>query len=69
MNWDIIQGNWKRIKGEVQSTWGKLSDDEVDRAAGDREQLAGLVQERYGVARDEAERQIDQFADSLKARI
>ena len=69
MNWDIVQGKWKQIKGDVQSTWGKLTDDEVDRADGNREHLAGLIQERYGVARDEAERQIDEFADRLKARI
>lgn len=69
MNWDIVQGNWKQVKGEVQSTWGRLTEDEVSRAEGDRVRLAGLIQEHYGVARDEAERQIDQFADRLKARL
>ncbi|MBY5971981.1 hypothetical protein PSM7751_00343 [Pseudooceanicola marinus] len=62
MNWDRIEGNWKQIKGEAISQWGKLTDDDVDVANGDRQKLVGLVQERYGVAKDEAERQVDEFA-------
>lgn len=62
MNWDIIKGNWKQVKGAAKSKWGELTDDEIDKAEGDRERLAGLIQERYGVAKDEAERQIDEFA-------
>jgi uncharacterized protein YjbJ (UPF0337 family) len=58
MNWDRVQGNWKQIKGQVQSQWGKLTDDDLDVVAGRREQLAGKIQERYGVAKDEAERQL-----------
>lgn len=63
MNWDRIQGNWKQLKGEAQRQWGKLTDDELDQAAGDRQKLAGLVQERYGIGKDEAERQIDEWAN------
>ena len=63
MNWDRIEGNWQQIKGSALETWGKLTDDELDEAAGRRDKLAGLVQQRYGVARDEAERQIDEWAD------
>lgn len=62
MNWDRIEGNWKQIKGEAISQWGKLTDDDVDVANGDRQKLVGLVQERYGIAKDEAERQVDEFA-------
>ena len=62
MNWDRIQGNWKQMKGEAQRQWGKLNDDELDQAAGDRQKLAGLIQERYGIAKDEADRQIDEWA-------
>ncbi|APX23969.1 MAG: CsbD family protein [Rhodobacteraceae bacterium] len=62
MNWDVIQGKWKQLKGDTQSYWGKLTDDDVDRAAGDREKLVGIVQERYGLAKDDAERQVDEFA-------
>ena len=66
MNWDRIEGNWKQIKGEAISQWGKLTDDDVDVANGDRQKLVGLVQERYGIAKDEAERQIDDFAAAQK---
>jgi uncharacterized protein YjbJ (UPF0337 family) len=59
MNWDRIQGNWKQFKGQAKEQWGKLTDDDLDVAAGKRDQLAGKIQERYGIAKDEAERQID----------
>jgi uncharacterized protein YjbJ (UPF0337 family) len=59
MNWDRIQGNWKQFKGHAREQWGKLTDDDFDRAAGRRDQLAGMIQERYGIRRDEADRQID----------
>ena len=62
MNWDRIEGNWKQLKGQAREHWGKLTDDDVDVAAGNREQLVGKVQERYGIAKDEAERQVDEFA-------
>ncbi|WP_299830177.1 CsbD family protein [uncultured Roseobacter sp.] len=67
MNWDIIKGNWKQMKGQVQSKWGELTDDEIDQAEGDRERFVGLIQERYGVAKDEAERQIDEFIAEHKS--
>ncbi len=66
MNWDIVEGKWKQLKGEVQNQWGKLTDDEVDRIQGNREKFVGLVQERYGIAKDEAERQVDDFAKRQK---
>ncbi len=62
MNWDRIEGNWKQAKGKVQEQWGKLTDDDLDVAAGKREQLAGSIQNRYGIAKDEAERQVDEWA-------
>ncbi len=58
MNWDRIEGNWKQLKGQAQTQWGKLTDDDFDVVAGKREQLAGKIQERYGVAKDVAERQV-----------
>ena len=61
MNWDQIEGMWKQVRGSVQSEWGKLTDDELDMIDGDREKLAGRIQEKYGVAREEAERQIDDW--------
>jgi uncharacterized protein YjbJ (UPF0337 family) len=63
MNWDRIEGNWKIFKGKVQEQWGKLTDDDLDMVAGEREQLAGRIQERYGIARDEADRQITDWLD------
>lgn len=62
MNWDEIKGNWKQMTGSVKSEWGKLTDDEVTEAEGDRDKLVGKIQEKYGVAKDEAERQVDDFA-------
>jgi len=62
MNWDRIAGNWKQFTGAARSQWGKLTDDEVDQVAGEREKLVGMVQERYGIAKDEAEKQVDEWA-------
>ncbi|MEM6303981.1 MAG: CsbD family protein [Pseudomonadota bacterium] len=61
MNWDQIEGNWKQIKGDVKAKWGELTEDEIDQASGKRENLVGLIQERYGKAKEEAEREIDHF--------
>jgi uncharacterized protein YjbJ (UPF0337 family) len=64
MNWDSVEGNWKQFKGKVREQWGKLTDDELDVVAGKRDQLLGLIQKRYGVAKEEAERQVDAFAST-----
>jgi uncharacterized protein YjbJ (UPF0337 family) len=61
MNEDVLKGKWRQLKGEVKSRWGKLTDDDVDRAEGDAEKLIGRVQERYGYAREEAKREVDDF--------
>jgi uncharacterized protein YjbJ (UPF0337 family) len=58
MNWDRIEGHWKQVTGRAKAQWGKLTDDDMDVIAGRREQLAGKIQERYGVAKDEAEKQM-----------
>ncbi len=65
MNSDRIKGNWKQLKGSVQAKWGKLTDDEYDVIEGNREKLIGRVQENYGIARDEAERQVNEWQKSL----
>lgn len=62
MNWDTIKGNWKQFTGKVREEWGDLTDDELERMQGDREQLAGKVQERYGLTKEEADRQVDDWA-------
>lgn len=66
MNWDTIKGNWKQLTGAAKANWGELTDDDVQQAAGEREKLVGKVQERYGVAKEEAERQVDEFAAKHK---
>ena len=61
MNWDRIKGNWLEFKGKAKQQWGKLTDDDLDIVDGKREELSGKIQNRYGVAKDEAERQIDDW--------
>ncbi len=58
MNEDTMKGQWKQLVGEAKRQWGKLTDDDLLRAEGDVEKLAGFVQERYGVSRDEANQQV-----------
>ena len=65
MNWDQIQGNWRQLKGKIQANWGDLTDDDLDVIDGRREELMGKLQKAYGIGRDEAERQVDDFERSL----
>lgn len=58
MNWERIEGNWKQVKGKAVEQWGKLTNDDLDVIEGRREQLSGKIQERYGVAKEEAETQV-----------
>lgn len=64
MNNDILAGKWKQLRGQAQQKWGQLTDDDLDRVEGKRDELIGRVQERYGVARNEAERQVSEFETS-----
>lgn len=66
MNWDIVAGNWKQFEGKVRARWGKLTDDNLDVIAGQRTELAGKLQEAYGISLDEAEKQIKTFEDRYK---
>jgi len=61
MNWDRIEGNWKQLKGKVREEWGDLTDDDYEHIAGKKDRLVGRLQERYGWAKDEAERRADAF--------
>lgn len=63
MNWDQIQGNWKEMKGKAIETWGKLTDDELTEAKGDREQLEGLIQKKYGKTKEEARAAVDRWLE------
>ncbi len=61
MNWDRVEGNWKTFKGQVRQQWGKLTDDDLDVISGKREELVGRIQNAYGLARDEADRQVSEW--------
>ena len=62
MNWDQIEGKWKQLSGGARVKWGKLTDSDWQIVAGKKDQLVGRIQERYGLAKDEAERQADDWA-------
>lgn len=68
MNEDILKGKWNEMKGSLKEKWGKLTDDDIDRAAGKRDQLIGVLQKSYGYSRDEAEREYDRFMDMYDKR-
>jgi uncharacterized protein YjbJ (UPF0337 family) len=61
MNWDRVASKTKQVRGKVREQWGKLTDDQLDIVAGRRDQLVGRIQETYGVAKDEAERQVSDW--------
>ena len=62
MNWDQVEGKWKQMQGSVKQKWGKLTDDDLDVIAGSRDKLVGRIQERYGIAKDEAQKQVDSWS-------
>jgi uncharacterized protein YjbJ (UPF0337 family) len=66
MNWDQIKGNWAVFKGKAKSQWGKLTDDDLTLIEGKRDQLAGKLQQRYGYAKEEVEKRIDEFCNNIK---
>ena len=66
MNKDIIEGNWKQLKGKIKQQWGQLTDDELDEIEGSRQELSGKIQERYGKSREEADREIDEWERTLQ---
>jgi len=65
MNWDQVKGQWKQYKGSAKETWGDMTDDELMQAEGQRDKMVGLVQEKYGKAKEDAEREVDDWARSL----
>ena len=66
MNKDTIEGNWKELRGKVKEQWGKLTDDQLDEIAGRRDQLAGEIQQAYGITRDEADKQVKEFEETTR---
>jgi uncharacterized protein YjbJ (UPF0337 family) len=66
MNWDQIEGKWKQFSGKTKEKWGKLTDDDLTVIGGKRDQLVGKIQERYGIAKQEAEKQVDEFTRAFR---
>jgi uncharacterized protein YjbJ (UPF0337 family) len=66
MNWEQMEGKWNQYKGQAKEKWGKLTDDDLKVINGRRQQLVGKVQERYGIAKEVAEDQAEQFVKALK---
>jgi uncharacterized protein YjbJ (UPF0337 family) len=66
MNWDQIKGDWQQITGKAREKWGKLTDNDLTTIAGQRDQLIGILQERYGYEKERAEKSVSDFADGLK---
>jgi uncharacterized protein YjbJ (UPF0337 family) len=67
MNEDILKGQWKQLQGKVRQQWGKLTDDDLATIKGDRDVLAGKIQEYYGRTREQAEEDLDRFLEAEKA--
>lgn len=67
--WNQIQGQWKQIAGRVREEFGELTDDEVMRANGDRQQLVGMIQAKYGIAQEEAAKRVDRWADQAMQKV
>ena len=65
MNWDQVEGKWKQVKGAVKTRWGKLTDDDLDVISGKKDQLVGRIQERYGIKKEEAQREVDEWNRTL----
>jgi uncharacterized protein YjbJ (UPF0337 family) len=65
MSWNKVEGNWNQFKGKVKEKWGELTDDELDQIAGKRDILIGKIQEKYGLAEDEAKKRVKEFEKEL----
>lgn len=66
MDWNRVEGNWKQFKGRVKEKWGDLTNDDLDKVNGQRDQLEGLIQERYGIAKDQVRKDVDAWLEEEK---
>lgn len=62
LNWDTIRGNWNQLQGQAKQQWGELTDDDLMKVRGNRDELVGVIQERYGLTQEAAQRQVDEWA-------
>ena len=69
LNTDVLKGKWQQLKGEARIQWGKLTDDDLDQIQGNAEKLAGKLQERYGYAKDQAQKEVDDFIRRRQAGV
>ncbi len=67
MNWDQLEGKWRQLKGEARVRWGKLTDDDLELAGGHKDKLIGLLQERYGIAKEQATLEADEWIGHVEA--
>jgi len=67
MNWDQIQGKWTQMKGSIRQKWGKLTDDDLAVIAGSKDKLVGKLQERYGLKKEQAQAQLDEWCKTVMA--
>ena len=68
MNWESIEGKWTEMKGGIKSQWGKLTDDDLGQLTAKKDVLVGKIQQRYGVLKDDAEKQVDEWLRKLDMR-
>jgi len=66
MNWDQIEGKWKQFTGVARQRWGRLTDNDWEMVGGKKDELVGRIQERYGMAKEAAEKQVDEWSGALK---
>jgi uncharacterized protein YjbJ (UPF0337 family) len=69
VNTDVLKGKWQQLKGEARIQWGRLTDDDMDQIQGNAEKLAGKLQERYGYAKEQAQREVDEFLRQRQAGV
>jgi uncharacterized protein YjbJ (UPF0337 family) len=69
MNSDIFEGKWKEMKGQIKEQWGKLTDDDLEQAAGNAEQIVGLLQQKYGYTREHAEEEFNRRIKEVKEAV
>jgi uncharacterized protein YjbJ (UPF0337 family) len=69
MNKDVFEGKWKQLRGEAKVWWGKLTDDDLDKAAGEFDKFVGVLQERYGYSREQAELEIEKRVNEYEATL